>query len=257
MSDSSKPSLWRSMGPGILFAGAAIGTSHLVQSTRAGATFGLGLLGVLILANVLKYPAFRFGPQYAAATGRSLIEGYRDLGQWVVAVYMLSEVAVMAIIIAATAAVTGAILMALADLSVDIRYIGVGLILLGVIMLATGGYRLLEGLTKVFVAILTIATICATLITLPKIEWQFAQTFFPLSDLQTLAFVIALMGFMPAGIDLSVLQSSWAVAKQKAAGVKPTMQHAILDFKIGFFGSVGLAICFLLMGAGVMHSTGE
>lgn len=257
MSDSSKPSLWRSIGPGILFAGAAIGTSHLVQSTRAGATFGLGLLGVLILANVLKYPAFRFGPQYAAATGRSLIEGYRDLGQWVVAVYMLSEVAVMAIIIAATAAVTGAILMALADLSVDIRYMGVGLILFGVIMLATGGYRLLEGLTKVFVAILTIATICATLITLPQIEWQFAQTFFPLSDLQTLAFVIALMGFMPAGIDLSVLQSSWAVAKQKAAGVKPTMQHAILDFKIGFFGSVGLAICFLLMGAGVMHSTGE
>ena len=154
MSDSSKPSLWRSLGPGILFAGAAIGTSHLVQSTRAGATFGLGLLGVLILANVLKYPAFRFGPQYAVATGRSLIEGYRDLGQWVVAVYMLSEVAVMAIIIAATAAVTGAILMALADLSVDIRYMGVGLILLGVIMLATGGYRLLEGLTKVFVAIL-------------------------------------------------------------------------------------------------------
>ena len=30
----------KSLGPGLLFAGAAIGVSHLVQSTRAGADFG-------------------------------------------------------------------------------------------------------------------------------------------------------------------------------------------------------------------------
>ena len=29
------------LGPGLLFAGAAIGVSHLVQSTKAGAEFGL------------------------------------------------------------------------------------------------------------------------------------------------------------------------------------------------------------------------
>ena len=33
------------LGPGLLFAGAAIGVSHLVQSTRAGADFGWGLYG--------------------------------------------------------------------------------------------------------------------------------------------------------------------------------------------------------------------
>lgn len=32
------------LGPGLLFAGAAIGVSHLVQSTRAGADFGWGLI---------------------------------------------------------------------------------------------------------------------------------------------------------------------------------------------------------------------
>ena len=35
----------KKLGPGLLFAGAAIGVSHLVQSTRAGADFGWGLLG--------------------------------------------------------------------------------------------------------------------------------------------------------------------------------------------------------------------
>jgi hypothetical protein len=35
--------LRRALGPGLLWAGSAIGVSHLVQSTRAGAAAGLGL----------------------------------------------------------------------------------------------------------------------------------------------------------------------------------------------------------------------
>ena len=39
-------------------ASAAIGASHLVSSTQAGALFGWQLAIVIILANVLKYPFF-------------------------------------------------------------------------------------------------------------------------------------------------------------------------------------------------------
>ena len=46
----------KKLGPGLLFAGAAIGVSHLVQSTRAGADFGWGLLWALALSNLFKYP---------------------------------------------------------------------------------------------------------------------------------------------------------------------------------------------------------
>ena len=45
---------FKKLGPGLLFAGAAIGVSHLVQSTRAGADFGLGLLWALLLVNLFK-----------------------------------------------------------------------------------------------------------------------------------------------------------------------------------------------------------
>jgi len=61
----------KKLGPGLLFAGAAIGVSHLVQSTRAGADFGFGLLWALLLVNLFKYPFFKFGPRYAMATGES------------------------------------------------------------------------------------------------------------------------------------------------------------------------------------------
>lgn len=49
---------WKAFGPGILMASAAIGASHLVSSTQAGALFGWQLAIVIILANVLKYPFF-------------------------------------------------------------------------------------------------------------------------------------------------------------------------------------------------------
>ena len=51
----------KKLGPGLLFAGAAIGVSHLVQSTRAGADFGWGFLWVLLLVNLFKYPFFQYG----------------------------------------------------------------------------------------------------------------------------------------------------------------------------------------------------
>ena len=58
----------RKLGPGILFAGAAIGVSHLVQSTRAGADFGFGLIWALILINLIKFPFFQFGTRYTIVT---------------------------------------------------------------------------------------------------------------------------------------------------------------------------------------------
>ena len=67
---SSSTTFWKALGPGLLWAGAAVGVSHLVQSTRAGANFGFATLLVILVANVAKYPAFSFGPRYAAATGR-------------------------------------------------------------------------------------------------------------------------------------------------------------------------------------------
>ena len=69
------------LGPGLLFAGAAIGVSHLVYSTRAGADYGWGLLWAFFIINAFKYPFFEFGPRYAIATGETLLDGYNKIGK--------------------------------------------------------------------------------------------------------------------------------------------------------------------------------
>ena len=81
------------LGPGLLFAGAAIGVSHLVQSTRAGADFGFGLIWALILVNLFKYPFFQYGPRYAIVTGESLLDGYYKIGKFFLIAYFLKVIA--------------------------------------------------------------------------------------------------------------------------------------------------------------------
>lgn len=60
--EAANQSSWRSklraMGPGILMASAAVGGSHIVASTQAGAIYGWQLMIIIILANLFKYPFF-------------------------------------------------------------------------------------------------------------------------------------------------------------------------------------------------------
>jgi Mn2+/Fe2+ NRAMP family transporter len=46
--------LIKSFGPGIMMATAAVGGSHLVASTKAGAIYGWQLAVVLLLVNLFK-----------------------------------------------------------------------------------------------------------------------------------------------------------------------------------------------------------
>ena len=91
----------KTFGPGILFASTAIGVSHLVQSTRAGAEYGFLLLGFVLLALVLKYPFFEYSSRYANITGTSIIDGYNRLGKPALILYLIITVASMFFVTAA------------------------------------------------------------------------------------------------------------------------------------------------------------
>ena len=163
----------KKLGPGLLFAGAAIGVSHLVQSTRAGANFGFGLLWALLLVNLFKYPFFQYGPRYAMATGESLIDGYKRLGKSVLIAYFLLTFATMYTIQTAVTIVTASLAshvlfefqpLNIGSLSVTSVQIWT-VILLGICttILVLGRYKLLDRLMKVIVLTLTVTTIIAVI----------------------------------------------------------------------------------------------
>ena len=112
--------IFKKLGPGLLFAGAAIGVSHLVQSTRAGADFGFGLLWALLLSNLFKYPFFLFGPKYSLATGESLLEGYFKLNKYVLVAYLILSLVTMFTIQTAVTIVTAGLAIELFGITSNI-----------------------------------------------------------------------------------------------------------------------------------------
>ncbi len=251
--------LIRQLGPGLLFAGAAVGVSHLVQSTRAGASYGFELLWVLIIANAMKYPFMEFAPRYATATGKSLVDGYSAIGKWALILYVAITVATMFTIQAAVTIVTTGLVMNIFHLTVQPAFVTAAILGLSMLLLGLGHYNTLDKVIKVIIVVLTLSTIIAVI-------YAFGLGYFDPASLRgnfhwtnrtDILFLIAFVGWMPAPIDVSVWHSLWSVAKEDQLGKRPSMKQSLLDFNIGYIGASLLAVGFLSLGALVMFNSGE
>jgi Mn2+/Fe2+ NRAMP family transporter len=252
-----KKSILQSLGPGLLFAGAAIGVSHLVQSTRAGAEFGFGLIWALLLVHLFKYPFFQFGPRYASATGETLLDGYKKLGTGVLLTYYILNFATMFTIQAAVTIVTAGLASQLFGFTNDLVLWSTVLLFISLTFLVVGKYKLLDNLMKYIIVILTISTIIAVSMALFSTKEVFDVTqIIPLGTVE-LTFLIAFLGWMPAPLDISIWHSIWSVEKDKTNVVKTKLKDALFDFNIGYISALFLGICFLLLGALVMYKSGE
>lgn len=248
----------KALGPGLLWAGAAIGVSHLVQSTRAGASFGFSLIWVVLVANLFKYTAFEFGPRYAAAMGESLLDGYQRVGKWALLVFLVMTFGTMWTIQAAVTVVT-------AGLAIKIFGIAWSPVVWSTIILAIcagiltiGKYPLLDKLIKVIIITLTISTIFAVIGAIN--HGSSVKPDFQAPKIMTVAgisFLVALMGWMPSAIDISVWHSLWTIERKNETGVAPSLKAALFDFRLGYFGTAFLAMGFLTLGALIMYGTGE
>ncbi|MBT5289755.1 MAG: divalent metal cation transporter [Flavobacterium sp.] len=249
-----KKNIFKSLGPGLLFAGAAVGVSHLVQSTRAGADFGFGLLWVLLLATIFKYPFFQFGPRYAAATGETLLDGYKKLGKGVLAISFAISFLTMFIIQAAVTIVTAGLAINIFG-TFDLFTWSVLITISSMIILLVGKYKLLDGLMKYVILLLTICTLFAVTAALLKNNQAFSfEQVIPKGTIE-ITFLIAFLGWMPTSLDISIWQSIWSVEKEKISHQKITPKQAIFDFNVGYIGTIFLAACFLILGALVMHNS--
>jgi len=256
---SSKHSgvFWTAFGPGLLWAAAAIGVSHLVQSTRAGADAGLGLAWIIVAALILKYPFFEYGPRYAAATGESLVEGYRRVGRWALWLYLAITISTALIIQVAIVLFTAFLFRYVFGLSWSLPVVAAGVIALCAGVLVVGRFRALDRATKVVIVLLSVSTLVASAVALPRVD-PATLTPWPLDpDRIGFAFILALMGWMPSAIDISVWSSLWTLAKDRSAGVRASLRHSLLDFRVGYVGTGILAFAFVVLGAGVMHGSGQ
>ena len=246
----------KKLGPGLLFAGAAIGVSHLVQSTKSGAEFGFGLLWALILCNFFKYPFFFFGTKYTHATRETLLDGYLKINKGVLIIYLILSLVTIFTIQAAVTIVTAGLAMELFGITENITYWAIIIVVFSVLLLIIGKYKLLDNLMKFIILILGISTVIALLSASfnSNLILNFRQII-P-DNIEGIIFLAAFMGWMPAPLDISIWQSIWTREKMKI-DKKIEFSTVKFDFNVGYLTTVFLGLCFVGLGAYVMYQSGE
>jgi len=251
--------LLKTLGPGILFASTAIGVSHLVQSTRAGAEFGFALIGFVMLATLLKYPFFEYGSRYANVTGTSIIDGYKRLGKYALVLYFLITIGSMFFVTAAVGFVTAGFLENL----FQIDFLGIWTVVILFIacaaILSVGKYRVLDGLIKIIVFVLVISTITAFVLVIINGPVEKVEGFEPkiIWDQSGIFFLIALMGWMPTALDLSSWNSLWTLERIKQTKFRPKLKETLFEFRLAYVITAVLAFLFVTLGAYIFFGSGE
>lgn len=244
--------LFQSLGPGIMMATAAVGGSHLVASTKAGAIFGWQLALLILLVNFLKYPFFRAGVTYTMGTGKSLIAGYAQMGKGYLWLFTLLS-AISAVINTAALAIFSASLLGLFlpfDLSLSVLS---GIVIIACLaILLRGHFNALDGLAKIIMGVLTVTTLIAVVVAANQVPSVPADFVSPSPwSIASIGFIVITMGWMPAPIEISCLTSLWL--KRQRQEIKVTNQSALFDFNVGYIITALLAIAFLALGALVLH----
>jgi len=245
--------LQEKLGPGILYAAIAVGVSHLVSSTTAGATYGFVMVGYLVLVCLVKYPTFLFGARYAAATGETLVEGYTRMGRWVVVLFFIMQLFEYTFAISGVSVTSAAILRTVFDLDTGI-ILELGLVFSCMLIVALGRYAVLEDLTRVLVIVFSIGTVIAAVIAMGGIDTGGASLSADITlDTPTVLFLIAVAGWMPTGTAGSVGLSLWIKAKSIRLQRPVSIKEAVFDFHVGYGTAIFLAICFVALGTYVMY----
>lgn len=248
----------KSIGPGFLLAGAAIGVSHLVQATRAGADYGFILIWVLAIACISKYPFLEFGPRYAAGTGNNLITGYRSLGRFSYWTYIIITVGSMFIIQAAVTIVTAGLAERLFNVGLD-SFVWCAIILaMCIAILLIGKYPGLDRSMKVIVTFLGLATLVAVVMAFGAgtVEKAISTEAPSLWTTVSIGFMISFMGWMPIPLDAAVWHSIWTGEKAAQRKEKTSFKAAFLDFNIGYLSASIIGLLFFLLGVLVMFGSG-
>ena len=244
------------LGPGLLFAGAAIGVSHLVQSTKAGAEFGFGLTWVLILCNFFKYPFFLFGTKYTYAAGETILDGYLKISKIILLIYFGLSLVTIFTIQAAVTIVTAGLAIELFGITDNITYWAFMIIVFSYLILMIGKYKLLDNLMKFIIMILAISTFIALVSSSLNNEIIFDFDQIIPKNSEGIIFLAAFMGWMPAPLDISIWQSIWTNEKIKIEK-KSNYNTAKFDFNVGYIITIFLGLSFLGLGAFVMYGSGD
>ena len=259
--------VWRTLGPGILLAATSIGASHLVLGPRAGMLYGPALLWLVVVAHVVKFPAFDIGPRYAMATGESLLAGYAKVpgpARWPLLLFVLftvlQGVGVAVAVVSIAASVLSVGLEGWSGWTASfgltpVSFWGIAVATACYGLILVGRYPGMDLLNRIMMCVLVLLTLAAFLLKPPPAA-SYVHLVVPALPAGSFVLVAAILGWMPTGIDVSIWHSMWALEKKASwsrlekggVGGAALARRALVDMRVGYGLSIVLGIVFYLLG---------
>lgn len=240
----------------MFYAAAAIGVSHLVQSTRAGASYGWVMVAIVFFANVIKYPLFLIGPIYTYHQKESVLDGFSRLGKWSLFLYLFITLATLFTTVAVIALICSSLMLSVFNMALPVWALSGILITALAFFIYFGRLSRLDFAVKLIVVALTFASISALVFAVNSQPVDFVNSkMFSLFGRTDVLFLIALIGWMPAPLDIIVWQSEWTIERQQKEAL--SWQEALIDFKIGYWGTTFLAMVFTALGTIILFGQQE
>ena len=129
---------------------------------------------------------------------------------------------------------------------------------ISIFILLYGGYSGLDNLIKMISIVLLVTVVTAFISVLVNGPIEPVENFKANSIFSGtgLTLLISLLGWMPAGMEASTMNSIWNIEKTKDTGYNPHLKEVLIDFNIGYIFSMMLALMFMIIGAFTVYGSG-
>ena len=220
--ETSLRGLFRHFGPGMILMMTGVGTSHLVTAPAAGGRFEFALLWCIPVAYIFKYYGFEMAFRFTNATGRSMLDAYTTApGKWPVWYVLVTTLIQCALgqagRLAAAAAVLFYVFSEFFGLGLPSWVYGLWLGGLSVGIILYGRYAAVELATKLLAGLLFVSTVGVYLVEPAPLSAM--GHFFTLEvPGGSWLIIVAFLGLLPTGMDVSLQASEWGKAKRVGMG---------------------------------------
>jgi len=183
---------------------------------------------------------------------------YKRIGNWTIWLFLGIIAINMFTVTAAIGGVcAGLFVVLIPSWPLAIETTVVVLLALTYFLLLLGGFRVLN----IFIKGLSIVLLFSVTAVFIALLFSKSQSSFPTADSGSallegsgLALLVSLLGWMPAGMEASVMNSIWVVRRSRDK--KQSLQDVMFDFRSGYLFTGLLALLFLAIGALAVYGTG-
>ncbi|WP_125774426.1 Nramp family divalent metal transporter [Antribacter gilvus] len=242
---------WRVIGPGLVVAATGIGAGDLVATMVAGSRYGYALLWAAVAGVIIKVALVEGAGRWSLATGRTIIDGWRQLGAWAMT-YFGIYIVVWGLSYGAAAMSSSALPLNALFPQVDVIWFAMGSGVLGLVLVWAGRYRALEKIIAVLVGLMFLTVVGSAVLTLPHLG-DVVSGLVPRIPDGSVIYTLGLAGGVGGTITLAAY-GYWL--REKGWHAPGWMRVMRIDNAAAYVMSGIFVISMLIVGAELLYSSG-